>query len=142
MCLSLHFFPNCFPSSLSWAGGSHWLEGEGSLNGKGAGKRPLGAWEDKGPLEWEVMQETWVDTQSWRCSEALDGRDFPRWPLGIWALSPTFQPAPALFLQSLDSSGPQPCILATPPALGCGRGGHHELGISPGWIVGKGFRIL
>lgn len=46
-----------------------------------------------------------------------DGWDFPLWPLGIWAPSSTFQPAPAPFLLSLDSAGPQPCVPPTPPAL-------------------------
>lgn len=53
----------------------------------------------------------------------LDGWDFPLWPLGICAPSSTFQPAPAPFLLSLDSAGPQPCVPPTPPALVWGEVG-------------------
>lgn len=48
----------------------------------------------------------------------LNGWDFPLWPLRVSAQSLAFQPAPAPFPLSLDSTGPQPCIPPTPPALG------------------------
>lgn len=96
----------------------------------GEGESPLGAQEDKRPLELGVMQEMWgglwIGGWIFGFGAALgprDGWDFPHWPLGISARSPAFQPAPAPFPLSLDSAGPQPCIPATPPALGWGEVG-------------------
>lgn len=51
-----------------------------------------------------------------------------------------FQPAPALFLLSLDSARApalHPCHSSSP---GLGRGGHHSLGISP--REGEGATVL
>lgn len=116
-CPSSHFF---FPVV------SPPLRGKPAWEGMdGGGESPLGAQEDSGPLELGVTQEMWcglwIGGWTFGLGAALgpwDGWGFPHWPLGISAPSPAFRSAPAPFPLSLDSAGPQPCIPATPLALG------------------------
>lgn len=105
------FFFICFPSSPgqqdAWMGGHGWGRGR-DLWGLRRTKGP-GVGSDAGDVGWAL--DRWVDTQSWHCAGALDGWGFPRWPLGISALSPTFQRLQPPFRCHLTPVGPSPASL-------------------------------